>query len=325
MSVSNHFFDMVIGTNSDTAVSSNHDKASTSTNENETISPDSESVNDESAIKNTMLDPMPGDASRVLVHIMRHGVIFHAQKPNLYHSLCRYQSMIQRHLSEVYLTLVLDERQGIAFIARSDSETAGNSQDSFDSASTSHPKDLLADELIDSNDDEHTHSLISKRTLSLYDTLILLMLRKYYQERETSGEQKIIIDIERLSSLLIPFLPLTDHTSRDLKKLSARLKELSRRHLLSSIRGNDDRYEITPLIRYVVSADFLESMLGEYLRLAQGTTNTELESPTFENDDFEDKKYSQDDSLNNQSTNKVKSEKTSNNQSIDNQSDLFGE
>ncbi|WP_201611667.1 DUF4194 domain-containing protein [Psychrobacter submarinus] len=324
MSVSNHFFDMVIGTNSDTAVSSNHDKESTSTNENENISPDGGSVNDESAIKNTMLDPMPGDASRVLVHIMRHGVIFHAQKPNLYHSLCRYQSMIQRHLSEVYLTLVLDERQGIAFIARSDSETSGSSQDSFDSASTSGPKDLLADELIDSTDD-HTHSLISKRTLTLYDTLILLMLRKYYQERETSGEQKIIIDIERLSSLLTPFLPLTDHTSRDLKKLSARLKELSRRHLLSSIRGNDDRYEITPLIRYVVSADFLESMLGEYLRLAQGTTNTELESPTFENDDFEDKKYSQDDSLNNQSTNKVKSEKTSNNQSIDNQSDLFGE
>lgn len=325
MSVSNHFFDMVIGTNSDTAVSSNHDKESTSANENETISPDGESVNDESAIKNTMLDPMPGDASRVLVHIMRHGVIFHAQKPNLYNSLCQYQSMIQRHLSEVYLTLVLDERQGIAFIARSDSETSGSSQDSFDSASTSDPKDLLADELIDSTDDEHTHSLISKRTLTLYDTLILLMLRKYYQERETSGEQKIIIDIERLSSLLTPFLPLTDHTSRDLKKLSARLKELSRRHLLSSIRGTDDRYEITPLIRYVVSADFLESMLDEYLRLAQGTTNTELESPTFENDDFEDKKYSQDDSLNNQSANKMKSKKTSNNQFIDNQSDLFGE
>ena len=325
MSVSNHFFDMVIGANSDTAVSSNHDKESTSANGKESIGPDGESVNDESTIKNTIPDPMPGDASRVLVHIMRHGVIFHAQKPNLYHSLCRYQSMIQRHLSEVYLTLVLDERQGIAFIARSDSETSGSSQDSFDSASTSGPKDLLADELIDSTDDEHTHSLISKRTLTLYDTLILLMLRKYYQERETSGEQKIIIDIERLSSLLTPFLPLTDHTSRDLKKLSARLKELSRRHLLSSIRGTDDRYEITPLIRYVVSADFLESMLDEYMRLAQGTTNTEVESPTSENDDFEDDKHSQDDSLNNQSANKMKSKKTSNNQFIDNQSDLFGE
>lgn len=326
MSVSNHFFDMVIGANSDAAVSSTHDKESTSANENESNGPDGESVNDESAIENTMPVPMPNDASRVLVHIMRHGVIFHAQKPNLYNSLCQYQSMIQRHLSEVYLTLVLDERQGIAFIARSDSETSGSSQDSFDLASTSDRKDLLADELIDSsNDDDHTHSLISKRTLTLYDTLILLMLRKYYQERETSGEQKIIIDIERLSSLLTPFLPLTDHTSRDLKKLSARLKELSRRHLLNNIRGTDDRYEITPLIRYVVSADFLESMLDEYLRLAQGTTNTELESPTFENDDFEDNKYSQDDSLNNQSANDMKSKKTSNNQFIDNQSDLFGE
>ena len=94
---------------------------------------------------------------------------------------------------------------------------------------------------------------------------------------------------------------------------------------MSSIRGTDERYEITPLIRYVVSADFLESMLDEYLRLAQGTTNAELESPTSENDDFENNKHSQDDALNNQPANKVKSEKIFNNQFIDNQSDLFGE
>lgn len=332
MSVSNRFFDMVTGANSDTAVSINHNDESTAAAsttaavESEGTSPDGASVNNESVIKSAIPDPMPSDASRVLVHLMRYGVIFHAQKPNLYEALSQYQLMIQRHLSEVYLTLVLDERQGIAFIARSDSEIVSSSQDSFDSANTSDPSDLLADELIDSSsDDEHTHSLISKRTLTLYDTLILLTLRKYYQERETSGEQKIIIDIERLSSLLTPFLPLTDHASRDLKKLSARLKEFSRRHLLSSIRGTDERYEITPLIRYVVSADFLESMLDEYLRLAQDTTNAGLESPTFESDAFEHNKHSQDDSLNNQSANKVKSEKTSNDQVIDNQSDLFGE
>lgn len=330
MSASNRFFDMVTGANSETTVSINHNEESTSAaatifaTENEDKNSDGAGVNDESAIKNTIPDPMPGDASRVLVHIMRHGVIFHAQKPNLYNSLCQYQSMIQRHLSEVYLTLVLDERQGIAFIARSDSETSGISQDSFDPASTSDPKDLLADELIDSNG-EYTHSLISKRTLTLYDTLILLMLRKYYQERETSGEQKIIIDLERLSSLLTPFLPLTDHTSRDLKKLNARLKEFSRRRLLSNIRGTDERYEITPLIRYVVSADFLESMLDEYLRLAQDTTNEGLESSSFESDDFEDNQYSQDNSLKNQYSNKVKPEKTSNDPFIKNQSDLFGE
>ena len=30
------------------------------------------------------------------------------------------------------------------------------------------------------------------------------------------------------------------------------------------MRGEEDRWEITPVIRYVVNAEFLERMLGEY-------------------------------------------------------------
>ncbi len=41
-----------------------------------------------------------------------------------------------------------------------------------------------------------------------------------------------------------------------------------KRKVLSTIRGAEDRYEITPVIRYVVSASFLESMLAEYTKLA---------------------------------------------------------
>ncbi len=38
--------------------------------------------------------------------------------------------------------------------------------------------------------------------------------------------------------------------------------------ILSSVRGSDDRFEITPIIRYVVNAEFLEKMLGDYLNMA---------------------------------------------------------
>ncbi|WP_214040546.1 hypothetical protein [Photorhabdus akhurstii] len=38
---------------------------------------------------------------------------------------------------------------------------------------------------------------------------------------------------------------------------------------MSSVRGSEDRFEITPVIRYVVSAEFLESMLNEYLKMAR--------------------------------------------------------
>ncbi|UYA62596.1 DUF4194 domain-containing protein [Pectobacterium colocasium] len=197
---------------------------------------------------------MPHDTRRVLVHLMRQGSIMASQKPKLFEQLCRYELAIRKHLSEVYLQLVLDQKSGVAFVASTLSEYVGNIED-----------DGLEDEASDSDE---SATLIPKRTLSLFDTLILLVLRKHYQDRESAGEQKITIDIERLESYLTPFLPITDHASKDRKKLLIRVKEMVKRKVLSTIRGEEDRYEITPIIRYVVNASFLETMLTEYTALA---------------------------------------------------------
>jgi hypothetical protein len=203
---------------------------------------------------------MSHEARQVLVNLMRQGVILNTQKPKLFAVLCRYEAAIRRHLSEVYLQLILDQKTGVAFIQGIDQENADDAADETDN---------------DTNNTE-TPTLITKRPLSLYDTLLLLILRKFYQERETAGEQTIVIDIDTLESSLIPFLPLTDYQSIERKKLLARLKEFGRRKLLASIRGSEDRYEITPVIRYVVNAEFLESLLTEYQTLAknlQGQTD----------------------------------------------------
>jgi len=215
---------------------------------------------------------MSHDARRVLVHLMRQGSVIATQKSKLFELLCRHEMAIRKHLSEVYLQLVLDQKTGVAFIASSNSaykNESGNGSDEADVGSDVEGHEDL--ELAESI------TLISKRTLSLYDTLILLVLRKHYQDRESAGEQKITIDIERLESYLTPFLPITDHASKDRKKLLARVKEMIKRKVLSTIRGTEDRYEITPIIRYVVSASFLESMLAEYTALASDQSSLNVE------------------------------------------------
>lgn len=193
-------------------------------------------------------DALPDEARRVLVYLLRHGAVLATQKPRLFAELCRFQAGIRRHLAAVYLHLTLDERQGVAFVATS----APQGQDADDGDA----------------EDEDGGSLIVRRTLTLYDTLMLLVLRKYYQERETAGEQKMIIDLERLAAQLSPFMPLTEHSSLEKKKLLSRVKAMQERKLLAPVRGEDERYEITPLIRYVVNADMLHSLLEEYQRLA---------------------------------------------------------
>lgn len=197
---------------------------------------------------------MPHEARRVLVYLMRQGAIIAAQKPKVYESLCRYQAEVRRHLAEVYLRLVLDEKAGIAFVGRYEQEDVAESE---------------PDEQVGTENEDVFVSLISRRTLSLYDTLLLLVLRRHYQERESAGEQKVTVDVEKLESYLTPFLPLTNHAKADRKKLNAAIQRLISKKLLSAIRGSDDRYEITPIIRYVVDAAFLESMLEDYLRLAR--------------------------------------------------------
>lgn len=204
------------------------------------------SINNSAALNS---GTMPPEARRALVSLLRQGVILAGQKSNLFDSICRYQDAVRSHLADVYLKLVLDQRAGVAFIAGLD----------------------------ESDVEEEAVSLITRRTLSLYDTLLLLVLRKHYQERETAGEQRIIIDIERIKANLSPFLPLTNSTRSDRKKLDASLQKMVERHILSSVRGSDDRFEITPIIRYVVNAEFLESMLAEYKQLAfDASLNTEL-------------------------------------------------
>jgi len=213
---------------------------------------------------------MSHDARRVLVHLMRQGSVIATQKSKLFELLCRHEMAIRKHLSEVYLQLVLDQKTGVAFIASSNSAYKNDRDNGNDDADAG--SDVEGHEEL-----EESITIISKRTLSLYDTLILLVLRKHYQDRESAGEQKITIDIERLESYLTPFLPITDHASKDRKKLLARVKEMVKRKVLSTIRGTEDRYEITPIIRYVVSASFLESMLAEYTALAsdQSSLNDE--------------------------------------------------
>ncbi len=179
---------------------------------------------------------------RALVELMRSGVVLASAKPQIYELLCHHHTLIEDHLADMYLRLLIDPPAGVALL-------------------------LQQQDQADLEDEEERSALISCRTLSLYDTLLLLVLRKHYQARQSVGEQQVIIDIDRIESQLAPFLPLTNSSRSDRRKLSGSITKMKERKLLSPVRGDDERLEITPVIRYVVSAEFLERMLAEYQSL----------------------------------------------------------
>lgn len=193
-------------------------------------------LNTEKEQKKEELNTLPNEARDVLVELMKNGVILYSQKRNMFDLLVRYEQRIRQHLDEVYLRLIIDKKEGVALIANVE--------------------------------DDDAKKLISTRPMTLYDTMIVLVLRKYYQDRQAAGDSRVMIDLERVLDSIRSFVPLIEHESNELKKLSGRMDEFVRRKLVSKIDKDGLRYEITPIISYVVNAEFLESMLAEFQQLA---------------------------------------------------------
>ncbi|MDO4433212.1 MAG: DUF4194 domain-containing protein [Alysiella sp.] len=188
---------------------------------------------------------MPDEARQALVYLMRQGVVLAADKPHIFATICRYQGEIRGHLADVFLYLMLDEKNGVAFI------TLENQQ--------------LDDDTVFANEDEEdARSLITPRTLTVFDTLVLLALRKHYQERETTGEQKIMMDKDRLLANILPMMQAHEREKADKSKLSGCLKRFAERKIIRKMHNDDDRFEITPLIRYILDTNQLNDFIQAY-------------------------------------------------------------
>jgi len=189
------------------------------------------------------------EARRALVTLLKQGVILGAQKRLLYDALCTHETAIRHHLADMFLDLLLDPRTELAILVQQQDDIDGNS--------------------------ESFVKLIQRRTLTLYDSLVLIVLRKHYQQREGIGESRVLIDKEQVRVMLQPFLPLSNNESLDQKKLNGALDKMEKHKIVSRVRGDSERLEITPVIRYVVDSEFLQQLEQEYLQMAQGDSPAE--------------------------------------------------
>ena len=186
---------------------------------------------------------LPIEARRALVELMRQGVVVAEGRRLVFDALCAHRAVIEDHLADMYLRMLIDEPAGLALLlnARTDNEA----------------------------DDVDMPTLISRRTLTIYDTLLLIVLRKHFLDRQTAGDIRVRIEIAQIEALLMPFLPLSGSSNSDRKKVNGAVESMKKRKILNAVRGEDERVEISPVIRYVVNAEYLEHLLAEYRRLAE--------------------------------------------------------
>lgn len=183
---------------------------------------------------------VPLDTRRVLVSLLLGPSLDGRRQPQLWRVLVRDEAIVRRRLHELFLDLVMDRDQQIAFTRQAQA------------------------------DDESLPILLRRAPLTFLDSALLLHLRRCLTEADTRGE-RAAISLDEMTEHLRAYEPqdTSDH-ARFQKQAHAAVEKVKKHSLLQKLRGSEERYEISPTLKLLFSAEQIESLTLAYRRLREG-------------------------------------------------------
>lgn len=190
---------------------------------------------------------LPLETRRVLVNLLLGPFIDGRKHHALWNTLLQDEETIRQRLSELFLDLILDRESQIAFTRLAETE------------------------------DIDAPSLLRSVTLNFLDSVLLLQLRLFLTQADARGERAVISSEEIIESLS----PYQNSDSTDsagfIKKINASKEKMKRYKILLSIRGSEDRFEISPTLKILFSADEIQSLTQQYKNMKTVPSASEQE------------------------------------------------
>lgn len=185
---------------------------------------------------------------RVLLELLKGPYVSGAQNPGLWAALVADQATIRSRLHDLFLDLVLDEYDEFAFTRK-----------------------------VETHDLQVPSALRAER-LTFLDTAMLLVLRQFLLA--APGEERVIIGQDEVYEQLSVYRDGDESTFlRNLNGSWGRM--INRLRVLHS--AGEDRFQISPMVRFLVDEDRVRELTAVYRRIA-GTDDTEY---THDADDTE--------------------------------------
>lgn len=182
----------------------------------------------------------PGELSestrRALVQLLRGPYVSRRLHPKLWPTLIADEDVIRRRLGDLFLELVLDPESELAFV-----------------------RNLEAEELA-------LPRVIRSSRLTLLDTALVLFLRGELLRAEASGG-RVIIGRQDMDEQLQVYRPATSTDDAGFaRRVNAAVNKMKEHSILLGT-GEEDRFEISPVLALVFTADEVLSVTAELKRL----------------------------------------------------------
>lgn len=191
---------------------------------------------------------LPVEARRALCQLLSGPSVDAQRHSRLWPALLRSEAGIRSALAEVFLELVLDREAGIAFTRQA--ETG----------------ELEAPVLLRSS------------PLTFIDSVLLLHLRQQLAEADARGVRAVVEEAALGEALAVYEKNLSTDRAGFLRRVATAVQKMKDNHVLTRLRGEDARYEISPALKLLFSAEDVAALGQVYRQLRDGPAGGEDEA-----------------------------------------------
>src|SRR6266403_3928731 len=177
---------------------------------------------------------LPLETRRVLVQVLLGPAIDARRQTKLWPILLRYESIIRSRLHELFLELVIDRDQEVAFT-----------------------RQILSDEL-------DVPILLRRTQLTFLDSVLLLFLRQRLTQSDAQAERAVLAHQEMVDHLAIFQRQGNVDHARFGKQIANTIEKAKKLSLLQKIRDSDDRYEVSPTLKLLFPAEEIQALARIY-------------------------------------------------------------
>lgn len=169
--------------------------------------------------------------SQVIVPLLK-GVLYRDHSETRWQALLGLQSQVRDYLSVLALELIIDEAEGYAFLrSRGDDE------------------------------ESDIPRLISRRPLSYGVSLMLALLRRKLVEFDASGGgTRLVLHRDDILEMMSVFSASSTNEVRARDKIAQDLEKVVKLGFCRKLRGQDDLYEVSRVIKALVDAQWLSQI-----------------------------------------------------------------
>ena len=198
---------------------------------------------------------LPLDTRRVLVQLLSGPALEGRRHPKLWPVLLRDEQAVRCRLSELFLDLVLDRDMQVAFTSQV----------------TSAELDVPI--------------LLRRAQLTFIDSVQLLFLRQRLTQAESAGERAVVSRDEITDDLMLYERSASTDRAGFTKRINASIEKLKKHNILQKLRASEDRFEISPTLKLLFSAEEIIALTALYDRMAAGELPSLSRQPLDEDEE----------------------------------------